>query len=167
MNAKALFTGFFVLAGLFGTAGPAFSQQSPPPSEQVKKIEALVDKAAALVNSKGKAAFAEFRKETKPPLAPLFSSVRGRQPSPSSEKRGASGGLVRHIYSPTICISTYCSSPLFHRTRGKIKRARQIPTASCTMTSLSKLLNPPKGRGGSTTCSPNPVRPNRRENGAT
>jgi len=63
MNAKALFTGFFVLAGLFGTAGPAFSQQSPPPSEQVKKIEALVDKAAALVNSKGKAAFAEFRKE--------------------------------------------------------------------------------------------------------
>jgi cytochrome c len=63
MNAKALFTGFFVLAVLFGTAGPAFSQQSPPPSEQVKKIEALVDKAAALVNSKGKAAFAEFRKE--------------------------------------------------------------------------------------------------------
>src|SRR5207247_4502704 len=63
MNAKALFTGFFVLAGLFGTAAPAFSQQSPPPSEQVKKIEALVDKAAALVNSKGKAAFAEFRKE--------------------------------------------------------------------------------------------------------
>src|SRR5437867_8216106 len=63
MNAKALCTGFFVLAGLFGTAAPAFSQQSPPPSEQVKKIEALVDKAAALVNSKGKAAFAEFRKE--------------------------------------------------------------------------------------------------------
>jgi len=63
MNAKALFTGFFVLAGLLGTAAPAFPQQSPPPSEQVKKIEALVDKAAALVNSKGKAAFAEFRKE--------------------------------------------------------------------------------------------------------
>jgi cytochrome c len=63
MNAKALFTGFFVLAGLLGTAVPAFPQQSPPPSEQVKKIEALVDKAAALVNSKGKAAFAEFRKE--------------------------------------------------------------------------------------------------------
>jgi cytochrome c len=63
MNAKALFTGFFVLAGLLGTAAPAFPEQSPPPSEQVKKIEALVDKAAALVNSKGKAAFAEFRKE--------------------------------------------------------------------------------------------------------
>jgi len=63
MNAKALFTGFFVLAGLLGTAAPAFPQQSPPASEQVKKIEALVDKAAALVNSKGKAAFAEFRKE--------------------------------------------------------------------------------------------------------
>jgi cytochrome c len=52
-----------VLAGLVGTAAPVFPQQSPPPSEQVKKIEALVDKAAALVNSKGKAAFAEFRKE--------------------------------------------------------------------------------------------------------
>jgi cytochrome c len=63
MNAKAIFSGFFVLAGLFGTAVPAFSQQSPPPSEQAKKIEALVNKATTLVNSKGKAAFAEFRKE--------------------------------------------------------------------------------------------------------
>ncbi len=63
MNAKVLLASFFVLAGLFGTAAPAFSQQSPPPSEQAKKVEALVEKAAALVNSKGKAAFAEFRKE--------------------------------------------------------------------------------------------------------
>ena len=63
MNAKALFTGFFVLAGLFGTASPAFSQQSPPTSEQAKKIEALVNKAAALINSKGKAVFPEFRKQ--------------------------------------------------------------------------------------------------------
>ena len=63
MDTKVLFTSFFALAGLFGTAALAFSQQSPPPSEQAKKVEALVEKAAALVNSQGKAAFAEFRKE--------------------------------------------------------------------------------------------------------
>ena len=34
----------------------------PPPSEQVRKIEAMVNKAAALVESQGKAAFSELRK---------------------------------------------------------------------------------------------------------
>jgi len=39
------------------------SQQAPPPSEQAKRIEALVNKAAALVEAQGKAAaFSEFRK---------------------------------------------------------------------------------------------------------
>ena len=37
------------------------SQQSPPTSEQAKRIEAMVNKAAALVETKGKAAFSEFR----------------------------------------------------------------------------------------------------------
>ena len=37
------------------------SQQSPPTSEQAKRIEAIVNKAAALVETKGKAAFSEFR----------------------------------------------------------------------------------------------------------
>ncbi len=46
----------------FGLAGSASSQQSPPPSAQAKRIEAMVTKAAALVESKGKAAFSEFRK---------------------------------------------------------------------------------------------------------
>ncbi len=41
---------------------PVSSQQSPPTSEQAKRIEAMVNKAAALVESKGKAAFSEFRK---------------------------------------------------------------------------------------------------------
>jgi cytochrome c len=62
MNAKALFTGFFVLAGLLGTAAPAFPRQSPPASEKSKQIVTLVDKAAALIESQGKAAFTEFRK---------------------------------------------------------------------------------------------------------
>ena len=43
-------------------ANPASSQQSAPTSEQAKRIEALVNKAAALVESQGKAAFPEFRK---------------------------------------------------------------------------------------------------------
>jgi Ni/Co efflux regulator RcnB len=43
-------------------ATPVASQQSPPASEQAKRIEMMVNKAAALVESQGKAAFAEFRK---------------------------------------------------------------------------------------------------------
>jgi len=43
-------------------ANPAGSQQSPPTSEQAKRIEAMVNKAAALVEKQGKAAFSEFRK---------------------------------------------------------------------------------------------------------
>jgi cytochrome c len=43
-------------------ANPASAQQSPPTSEQAKKIEALVNNAAALVEKQGKAAFSEFRK---------------------------------------------------------------------------------------------------------
>ena len=47
---------------LTATAYPAGSQQSPPTSEQAKKVEALVNKAAALVERQGKEAFSEFRK---------------------------------------------------------------------------------------------------------
>ena len=43
-------------------ASPVISQQSPPTSEQTKRIEAMVNKAAALVETQGKAAFSEFRK---------------------------------------------------------------------------------------------------------
>ncbi len=42
---------------------PVNAQQSPPTSEKAKKIEALVNKAAALIESKGKAIFPEFRKK--------------------------------------------------------------------------------------------------------
>lgn len=43
-------------------AAPVLAQQSPPASAQAKQVQALVEKAAALVQEKGKAAFAEFRK---------------------------------------------------------------------------------------------------------
>ena len=45
-----------------GIADPAGSQQHPPTSEDAKRVEAMVNKAAALVEAKGKVAFAEFRK---------------------------------------------------------------------------------------------------------
>lgn len=44
------------------TAAPAGAQQAPPPSPRAKRIEAMVNKAAALVDKEGRAAFAEFRK---------------------------------------------------------------------------------------------------------
>ena len=47
---------------LLAMANPVSSQQSPPMSEQTKRIEAMVNKAAALVEAQGKAAFSEFRK---------------------------------------------------------------------------------------------------------
>jgi cytochrome c len=62
MKTIRLVTGLFMLAGLLGVTSSAFSQQAPPQSEKAKQIVALVDKAAVLIDSKGKAAFPEFRK---------------------------------------------------------------------------------------------------------
>ena len=57
---KALLVGFTIL---FAVASPVFAQQAPPPSEKTKEVEALVTRAAALIDKTGKAAFAEFRKK--------------------------------------------------------------------------------------------------------
>lgn len=46
----------------FLTAGPAAAQHAPPPSDQAKRVQDLVERAAALVEQRGKDAFAEFRK---------------------------------------------------------------------------------------------------------
>lgn len=43
-------------------AVPALAQQAPPQSAQARQTQALVERAAALVDEKGKAAFVEFRK---------------------------------------------------------------------------------------------------------
>ena len=61
MKSNTFVVGIFLLAGLCGTASSAFSQSSPPPSEKAMQIEALVNRAAALIERKGKAAFADFR----------------------------------------------------------------------------------------------------------
>ena len=62
MNASALFVGL-ALATFVATASPVLSQQGPPQSEKAKQVEALVTKAAALIDNKGKAAFEDFRKK--------------------------------------------------------------------------------------------------------
>ena len=62
MNAKTLFAALFLIFGFLGASSPGFSQQSPPESPKAKQIVALVDKAAALIDSKGKSVFPEFRK---------------------------------------------------------------------------------------------------------
>ena len=62
MNANAQFLGL-AFTTFVAIASPVFSQQGPPPSERAKQVEALVTKAAALIDNKGKAAFADFRKK--------------------------------------------------------------------------------------------------------
>lgn len=57
---KVLLVGFSILLAV---ASPVFAQQAPPPSVKAKQIEALVIKAAALIDKNGKAAFVEFRKK--------------------------------------------------------------------------------------------------------
>ena len=62
MNANTLFVGL-ALTTFVATVSPVFSQQGPPPSERAKQVEALVTKAAALIDNKGKAAFEDLRKK--------------------------------------------------------------------------------------------------------
>ena len=59
-----MYTQMMTLAAvaMLAMSTPVLAQDSPPPSEEAKKIEALVNKAAVLVESQGKAAaFAQFR----------------------------------------------------------------------------------------------------------
>lgn len=64
MQGKAMFKQIVLTCILFLLAANSVnSQQAPPSSEQAKRIEALVNKAAAVVDSKGKAALAEFREK--------------------------------------------------------------------------------------------------------
>jgi len=48
---------------LSAVTSPAFSQQAPPDSAQSRRIVALVEKAAVLVDAHGKSAFTEFRQK--------------------------------------------------------------------------------------------------------
>ena len=59
MSGKLMLVAVALLAEMFSTAANA--QSSPPSSPKALEVEALVDKAAALIDAKGKAAFSEFR----------------------------------------------------------------------------------------------------------
>ena len=59
---KAVLPGLILLGGLLAIATAAISAGSPPTTEQAKKVEALVTKAAALIDEHGNAAFAEVGK---------------------------------------------------------------------------------------------------------
>ena len=54
-----VYTAFVMMA----MVNPVIAQQSAPTSEKAKQIEVLVSKAAALIESNGKAIFSEFRKK--------------------------------------------------------------------------------------------------------
>ncbi len=52
-----------ICASLLLAPGSAYSESSPPNSEQAKWIQMLVDRAAELVNAKGREAFSKFRQQ--------------------------------------------------------------------------------------------------------
>ena len=60
---KALLAGLILVCGPLVIATPSVSQSAPPATEQAMRVEALVIKAATLIDKNGKAAFAEFRKK--------------------------------------------------------------------------------------------------------
>lgn len=63
MRTSTLSRACVVSVVLSALGSPAIAQSSPPATPQAKKIVALVEKAAALVDAKGKAAFGEFREK--------------------------------------------------------------------------------------------------------
>jgi cytochrome c len=64
MNRTTLYGGMLILFGIVYLLASIGCTETPEPqSEQAKQIETLVDKAAALIESIGKDAFAEFKKK--------------------------------------------------------------------------------------------------------
>jgi len=60
---KALLARVFVLGAQLAISLPAVAGDLPPATEQARNVERLVDKAAALIDKRGKAAFVEFRRK--------------------------------------------------------------------------------------------------------
>jgi cytochrome c len=61
---KSLSSMFFSILAITALLTPALADEAPPPSQQAKAVEALVIKAAAVVEQDGKtAAFAKFREK--------------------------------------------------------------------------------------------------------
>lgn len=60
MKRRAILVRIVLFAAVLGAA-QAIAQSSPPPSPKAQEVQALVNKPAAVVDAKGKAAFAQFR----------------------------------------------------------------------------------------------------------
>ena len=60
---KAFLAQVFLLGAQLAISLPAVAGDLPPVTEQARSVEALVDKAAALIDKRGKAAFVEFRRK--------------------------------------------------------------------------------------------------------
>jgi cytochrome c len=61
---KSFLSRVFCVVALTALLTSAFAEEDPPPNQQAKAVEALVIKAAALVEKEGKsAAFTEFKKK--------------------------------------------------------------------------------------------------------
>ena len=58
-----MFKQVFICGAFVAAFAAPSNAQRPPATEQAKQVELLVNKAAALVDSEGKAAFTEFRKK--------------------------------------------------------------------------------------------------------
>jgi cytochrome c len=63
MRTNRLHTAMFAFFGVFLLFSAGFAASPEPQSQQAKETIALVDKAAALIEKKGKDAFAEFKKK--------------------------------------------------------------------------------------------------------
>jgi hypothetical protein len=99
-----------LLVGSFCFASLALSQSSPPTSDTAKQTEALVDKAAALFDSKGRGAFSEFKTK-------------------GSEWFHGDTYLFVYDLNANVLLN-----PPFQPEKGRTSTARKIPTASCFMT---------------------------------
>jgi methyl-accepting chemotaxis protein len=63
MNTRSRIRRLFAVGVLALVPSAALGQTAPPDSPRSRQIVALVEKAAAMVNARGKAAFDEFRKK--------------------------------------------------------------------------------------------------------
>jgi len=61
MNARAAMAFASLFASLVICGPTVLAQQAPPKSDKANEVVALVEKAAALINARGKAAFTEMR----------------------------------------------------------------------------------------------------------
>jgi hypothetical protein len=128
--------------GLFAVVAPAIAKNSPPATEQARKVEALVTNGAALVDKDGRAAFAEFRKK---------------------DSEWSDGDTHVFVYDLK---GTALLNPAFPQPEGTNVAGQKDAKGSLFKTKSLRSLQP-RDRAGSATCSPSRDRQSPRRNGLT